>query len=316
MNVIRRPGGKTFLMFLFMVVAAGMLSAPVAVSEEAPAAEKTDETPVMHFKGMLPAEIPIPGDPRPYSASPYAAQIDKALAYMAFKDRDPNRMYWLVLLDYLQRRYMLHERYALKSTLAPHLKEEGLTGLGNFQRLVDPEFVVPEDVLQSAEPLEQLALRALYCDVYPIDDALFKEIAAKANEGMSPYVPTLGMAFLWLRENGCLNQNREEMLARDALAVCMRNHLREKGVYGYMTGQCLALLYALGHRQMVDEAWIEEIAGAQNADGGWPGILRQGVKGMSDGAATIHMLWALFEHALPEVRPMPLYVRTVPEPHE
>ena len=278
------------------------LFSPDVRAEETGAPEtvaQKDGTPVMRLVGMLPEVIPIPGDPRPYADSPYAEQIDRALAYMAYKDRDPNRLFWLVLLDHLQKRYWLHERYSLKSTHAPHLRDEPMGDLGNFHRLVDPEFKVDPETIASAESYERLALQALYCDLYPTDVSLLEEMHEVVRHGMSPFLPSVGMAFLWLRDNTCLSDDPKFMLVRDGLAVSLRNHLRYEGVATFMVGQSLAILFALGYSDMVNESWLKTIAEAQNADGGWPGINISEQKGASDGAATIHILWALLQHAMP-----------------
>jgi hypothetical protein len=301
---------KSWAFLKFLPVFIGIaLAIPMAFGEDQPLPDQTkpeEGVTVMRFKGMLPEVLPIPGDPRPYADSPYASQIDKALAYMAYKDRSPNRLFSLALLDYLQRRYGLHERYSLKITYASHLQGESAKDLGKFQRLIDPDFKIDEETILNSEPQERLALQALYYDLYPSQDTLLVEMKKYIDQGMSPFLPSIGFSFFWLRDNGFLASNRDYMLIRDGLAVAFRNHLRERGLDAYMVGQCLAFLFALGHSDMVEEIWLKTAAEAQNEDGGWPGGFISGQKGTSDDAATINILWALMQHALPNAPSTPM----------
>ena len=144
--------------FLFVVMMAFVMLAPDTAAEEASVSERDvpqkpsrEPAPVLRFKGGFPEQLPIPGDPRPYAGSPYATQIDKALAFLAFKDRDSNRNYRLVLLDYMQRKFGLHNRYSLKATRAPHLPDVSSEDLGNMKRLTDPDYMVEPSVIE--EPL-------------------------------------------------------------------------------------------------------------------------------------------------------------------
>jgi len=301
------------------VVLVLALLVPVAQAADAPAtAVETQKTaPVagpdtLRFKGGLPEVLPIPGDPRPYGDSAYAAQIDRALAYLAFKDRGPNRLFRMVLLDYLQRRFQLHERYSLHATTAPHLSGTEAEDLANFKRLTDPNFVVDASIIDGAEPMERLALRALYCDAHPQDPAFLDEIITEVNNGVQVFLPSLAMAYLWMRDNGCLVAEPKFFLFRDSLAVKFRNNLQQGGLFASMAPQSLAMLFALDHPEMVEELWMVKFAEAQNDDGGWPGKLIEGQKGMSDGMATVHVLWALLEHALPNNPRTPMLLPKAP----
>lgn len=300
-----------------------VLLVPAVFAEDAPApaAETQKTAPVagpdtLKFKGGLPEVLPIPGDPRPYADSACAGQIDRALAYLAFKDRGPNRLFHLVLLDYLQRRFQLHERYGLRATNAPHLRKDEAGDLANFKRMMDPQFVVDASVIDAAEPMEQLTLRALYCDVYPLEPAFLDEMNTALNEGPALFLPSLAMAYLWLRDNGCLVSEPKFLLVRDGLAVKFRNNLKQDGVSAYMAPQSLAMLFVLDHPEMVEELWMVKFGEAQNEDGGWPGRLIPGQKSASDGMATVHVLWALLEHALPNVPRIPLLPPKPPTPAE
>lgn len=289
------------------------LLVPVARAADAPAAAVGTQkaAPVagpdtLRLKGGLPEVLPIPGDPRPYGDSAYAAQIDRALAYLAFKDRGPNRLFRMVLLDYLQRRFQLHERYSLHATTAPHLSGAEAEDLANFKRLTDPNFIVEASVIDKAESVERLALRALYCDVYPQESGFLDEMNTEVNKGVPLFLPSLAMAYLWMRDNGCLVSEPKFFLFRDSLAVKFRNNLQQGGAFASMASQSLSMLFALDHPEMVEELWVVKFAEAQNDDGGWPGKLIEGQKGMSDGLATVHVLWALLEHALPNAPRVPM----------
>ncbi len=309
-----------FILGMFMLVMICGMPVPAVFAEETPAAATPDPQQSMpkptaesiRFKGGLPEVLPIPGDIRPYAKSPYATQIDKALAYLAFKDRDSNRNYRLVLWDDMQRKYGLPERYSLKATRAPHLLDDMKDDLGNMKRLTDPNFKVELSAIENASPLERIALRALYCDIYPVETTLLDEMNEMIQQGMSPFLPTLGIAYLFLRDHGCLKEDAKRMLVRDALAVKFRNHLRDNGLNAYMAGQALALLFEIGHGEMVEENWLTSIAKAQNKDGGWSVAPGSDDSGATNGMTTTHVLWALLEHALPDAPDTPLVRKAEP----
>ena len=140
----------------------GSVQSETSQAQEDTASKPEGSAYVLRLKGGIPEELPIPGDPRPYASSPYAEQIDKALAFLAFKDRDVNRLYRLVLLDYMQRKYCLHERYGLKSTYAAHRRDESMGDLGNLKRLIEPDFLVDKEVIDGCERVERIELSALY----------------------------------------------------------------------------------------------------------------------------------------------------------
>lgn len=292
--------------YVCLTCAIGMPAAVAAdVAEESPAGPR-ETTNTLRLKGGLPETIPIPGDIRPYAKSPYATQIDKALAFLAFKDRDSNRQYRLVLLDYMQRKYGLHERYSIQATRAPHLLDDQRDDLGNIKRLIEPDFKVERSVIKNAPPLERVALQALYCDVYPVEISLLDEMNEMIQKGMSPFLPTLGIAYLWLRDHGCFAGEPKLMLVRDALAVKFRNHLRDDGLNAYMAGQALALLFEVGHGEMVQEDWLATVANAQHEDGSWDLATAVNDAGKGNGMTTAHVLWALLEHAQPDAPDTPL----------
>lgn len=320
MDTKRVLSARRFPAALLMTAASLVLLVPSAFAADAPppaadapasAAGTQREAPqagpdAIRFKGGLPEVLPIPGDPRPYAESAYAAHIDRALAFLVYKDRGPNRLFRLVLLDHLQRRFQLHERYSLRATNAPHLQDPSSGDLANFKRLTDPQFVVEQSVIEKAEPMERLALRAMYCDTYPLEPTFLDEMNTEVNKGMSPFLPSVALAYLWLRDNACLTTEPKFMLVRDGLAVKFRNHLQKDGASAYMAAQSLALLYACDHREMVDLTWLVKIAEAQNEDGGWPALYIPDQKGASDGMATVHLLWALLEDALPNAPRIPM----------
>jgi hypothetical protein len=118
-------------------------------------------------------------------------------------------------------------------------------------------------------------------------------------EGMSPFLPTLAIAYLWLYDHRCFFGEPKLMLVRDALAVKFRNHLRDNGLNAPMSGQAMALLFEIGHGDMVEEDWLTTAAKAQNEDGSWDAALGGEGTGKVNGMTTTHMLWALLEHAQP-----------------
>ena len=291
----------------FVMLAPDTAAEEASVSErDVPQKPSREPAPVLRFKGGFPEQLPIPGDPRPYAGSPYATQIDKALAFLAFKDRDSNRNYRLVLLDYMQRKFGLHNRYSLKATRAPHLPDVSSEDLGNMKRLTDPDYMVEPSVIEEASPLEHIVLKALYCDIYPADTTFLDEMNGMVQEGMSPFLPTIAMAYLWLRDHRCFTGEPGLMLVRDALAIKFRNHLREGGLNAPMAGQALALLFELGHGEMVEEDWLTTAAKAQNEDGSWDAALGNPGSGRCNGMTTTHVLWALLEHAQPDAPDTPM----------
>ncbi len=298
------------VLLLGAVVAVGAVAAVAAATQEDAASAKETGAETITFKGLLPETLPIPGDPRPFKSSPYAEQIDKALAYMAFKNRDANRQVPLVILDYLQRRYGLHQRYSLSVQLAPHLTQAADMSVDErFLRLTQPGHHIDREVIEAEESHQRLLLRALYCCDYPMEEEILNDFDVMLKVDNDIMFVSVGVAYLWLQHNGCASGDTKYIRIRDEIAVKLRAMLRRGGASAELSHMALCILYGLGHGKMVEEDWIDALAKTQNEDGGWSTRHYPEQEVPSDGNATIHALWALLEHALPDAPQVPLLPR-------
>ena len=61
----------------------------------------------------------------------------------------------------------------------------------------------------------------------------------------------------------------------------------------------------MGCAASVEKAWLDDIAAAQQPDGGWANNF-DAEKGVTDGRPTVYALWALLESAMPDAPQTPM----------
>ncbi len=264
-------------------------------------------------------ETPPPEAPRrvitgPYAHSPYAEAIEDGLNFAATHDRHhPADWQIWAMLDYLQRKFNLDEKYAIANT-APEEKLD----LDNremavlFGRMTNPEYHVLREVLDATDsPINRTMARALYCDVYPVDAAFVEETLAVLDRESAPgnkladYIKTHYILSLhWMVENGCAEAFPQIAAARSRIADILVDIVeKEKGITD-LAFEAMAFLYYMGFQDRVSEAWVSQVAAMQLSNGGWvydPN--REGDE--AHGHPTVLATWVLLEHALPEAPDIP-----------
>lgn len=292
--------------FLGLLCAAGSVSAgETTVPATAPVTEATGN------------EWPWPGDPRPYEASPHAKSIDQALRFMLL-DNDPNRWLNLAVLDYLQRKFGLHPRYSINSMYVPAdqpwMKADEAVPFG---RLASPFHQHnPGDAPEDARDFVKAMVVGLYADRFPPPPDYVTRLRAEleANRGkggMHDYAVVYhALAFHWMMENNVAWKYEGGKGLRPEFANAMVEIITRNGPDKDVSFASMAFLQYMGFRSLVKPEWIDAVAAAQRSNGGW------GYKpdtGPSHGHPTMLALWALLEHALPDVPAVTWVQRTEEE---
>lgn len=117
------------------------------------------------------------------------------------------------------------------------------------------------------DPLDDIVLRSLYCDVYGYSDADFRVLGS-----LSPdrgYTDThVLLSLLFLRENGCFARPERDA----AIAHVSERVVRAAGedkIWSDLFSERVVFLYWAGEGERVKPEWISAIARAQQGDGGW-----------------------------------------------
>lgn len=125
---------------------------------------------------------------------------------------------------------------------------------------------------------DDVLMKALYCDQDSYDEVDW-HILLKMRDFVGGYADThsmLGMFFL--EGNGCGDPKRINQ-AKNDLAKSLIKALDSDQVFTDLYAERVACLYWGGYRHLVKPEWIEIIAKAQRADGGWadPGMVESRV---------------------------------------
>lgn len=258
------------------------------------------------LKGGVPEKFPFPDDPRPYLNSPYAEKMDKALAYVIYKNRDVNRLYSLLLMDYLQRKFGLHERYALKATFAPHLRDESdKLDEVKYGRFLNANHTIEASVIEEASEQEKAVLKALYCDQYPMSEKDMQAFYDLADQGLTFQLFQCANSYIWMRDKGCAKGSEKLQNTKEITAAKLRRLIMDNAVDATPEYMAVGFLYGLGKADLVQEEWIAAIANHQRPDGGWASQYQEDHSGQGMLDATVFALWALLEHALPDMPDTP-----------
>lgn len=260
----------------------------------------------LRIVGGIPDTLPIPGDARPYAESRYAKEIDRALAFMVFKCRESGRWIWYVLLDYLQRQYDLPERYSFEFTASSVVMTEENDLRDRLLRMSDPAFMLPLEKIEESSGAEYFLQRALYCKDYPIEDELVAQMADFVADESNYVVSPVAFAAVIMRQGQCVANTRNYMRLRGTLGVLYRERLTKEGIRNAFSAEALAMLKLLKYEKMLQENWLPEAVSYQNEDGGWADVFRRSNPGSSAPRATLFMLWAMLQDAMPDVEEVPL----------
>lgn len=254
-----------------------------------------------------PPATTAPADPalpaRPYANSPDAAAIDAALAYL-LRHAEQERPSWQVyaLLDYLQRRFGLDEKYRIETAFSREVwPEYDLEMAALFGRLTDNAFLA-DTARFPKEPadLNRFLAGALYCDQYPVGAAFIQQLLAlyRADRARPApgYIAThVILACQWLRELGCDRAFPELDAERSGFADLLETIVNRENAETDIAFEAMMLLYYLGEGGRVWGAWVDTLRRLQRPSGAW-GYRPEDA---DHGHPTVLALWVLLEQALP-----------------
>jgi len=250
--------------------------------------------------------IPAPADPRPHADSPYAAHIDKGLGFLLLRDRNYFRWIHYAVLDYLQRKFALHPRYAITTSFAPYLQHDADLKIPQmFGRMINKEHAIDTEVLKDIpDLLERAMLRAMYCDRLPVDQPFVEEVIAGLDQG--GYIAThMILSGQWLRENGCAEAFPLLADTGPRFAEILCSLAAQDGSQTDLAYEAMAFLCYIGRRDLLREEWVAALAAAQHPNGGWAYQFDPARPQDAHGHPTALALWVLLEHAIPDAVRIP-----------
>jgi hypothetical protein len=157
-----------------------------------------------------------------------------------------------------------------------------------FGRLLDPQYRISAAQLASAEELDSVTVPALYCDVFPLDTAVYFPIL-RGELSASGYRSTHALlCYVWMKANGCLDAATLGKWRAQMVRPNLDMIRQSPGYWSDLNIEAAALIRAAG--ESYPEDWVAGIVKAQRSDGGWP-IFPDGDR--SDPHATILALWFL-----------------------
>lgn len=276
------------LLFLALAIAGGF-----TLLREPPASSSSPAS-------ALPPSAPA----RPYAGSPDAAAIDAALDFL-LRHEEQERPSWQVyaLLDYLQRRFGLDEKYCIENAFPRAVwPDYDLEMAALFGRLTDSGFRVEKRLL-SKDPndLNYLLAGSLYCDQHPVDAAFIQQLLdlyeADCARSAPGYIAThVILACQWLRELGCDRPFPQLEAAWPGFADLLEIIINREHAETDLAFEAIMLLYYIGEGQRVWDAWVDTVRALQRPTGAW-GYRPEHA---DHGHPTVLALWVLLEQALPE----------------
>lgn len=157
----------------------------------------------------------------------------------------------------------------------------------SFKRLIDPTFVLPHRLLQSAEEEDAFTLIALYCDQLKPDSGTFFPILRREMVTGDYRLTHALLAYVWLAEHHCFSSGEMQFLKEELISSNYRLVARFPDWIDLKI-ESAALLQASGEE--LPEVWVKDLIGAQQVDGGWRKDKHQS---QSEGHATLLALWLL-----------------------
>lgn len=238
---------------------------------------------------------------RPYAHDPHARAIDAGLAFLV-RHHKAHQPSWQVyaLLDFLQRRFGLDERYTIKNTLAqielPEHEQHMATLMG---RIADPNYRVGHNqIVQEENELTRLMAEALYCDTYPPDPTYPDRLMALYNtgglDGLAGYIKThVILCFQWLREYGCDSAFPNLQIPWQTFADSLTAIIEREQAATDLAFESMAFLYYMGAAERVREEWITRLLALQRYSGAWGYTPND----RDHAHPTVLAVWVLLEHA-------------------
>jgi len=247
--------------------------------------------------------LPLPAPGRPYAGSPNAAAIDAALGFLLRHEKQ-ERPSWQVyaLLDYLQRRFGLDEKYRIENAFPREVwPEYDLEMAALFGRLADNTFR-GDVALLPREPadLNRFLAGSLYCDQHPVDAAFIQQLLdlyeADCARPAPGYIAThVILACQWLRELGCDQGFPELETQWSGFPGLLETIINRENAETDLAFEAIMLLYYMGEGDRVWDAWVDIVRRLQRPTGAW-GYRPEDA---DHGHPTVLALWVLLEQALP-----------------
>ncbi len=305
-------------------VSPGALAAENSANPPDAAAAAPSGAAPPNFKSRImrmPEDFPWPGDPRPYADSPLAPHIDRALWFM-LNDRAAARWTHIAILDFLRRRFGLHDRYSAAVQLVPDL---GVTitpvEQERYYRLTEPGFRYQGTIPDRLDTMDDFMTAALYCDVMPIPQDTIAQMLAKLREvdalphgtRMGPFkmlvdyfYPHLALALQWMLEKQCVPDPTGLKDLREGLVRSLEGLIAREGPDTDLGIEAMAMLCYLRMPGRVKPAWVERMLAAQLPDGGWANAYDLNAPELvSNGHTTVLALWVMLETAVPRINDVP-----------
>ncbi len=241
-----------------------------------------------------PQKIIVSPKPLPATATTATEAVAKGIDYLRTA---PWGMEHVYLYTYLQSQFAWPDIPAQARTI---YVRDSLTRKGDaqalvvlhemdlFGRLLDPQYRISAAQLESAEELDSVTVPALYCDVFPLDTAIYFPIL-RGELSASGYRSTHALlCYVWIKANECLDAATlgrwRGPMARPNLEMIHK----APNYWSDLNIEAAALIRAAG--EPYPEDWVTGVVNAQRKDGGWS-IFPDGDR--SDPHATILALWFL-----------------------
>ena len=306
--------------------------------EEAPEPE-TEEEALAPDDGVS----PFTPQTRPYADSVYAEAIDAGLIFMAENVDNRHACDWTdyTLLDYLQRKFeldswfaalelvdvdSLHDDQAAFATLharmvlpdfdleAAQVPFELVGWFSDYEPAPDEPYITPAAFEHLPDGMLQVMLRAMYCDVEPVNEFFGSNLlrmARTANYLGEPnnfdgYVAAhMALSWQWMRELGCAEALQSLENAEGYLSDILVEIVEDQGFITDLAIEAMAILFYIGHGDRVEDEWIEAVANTQLPNGAWDRQAGTDNPEQPKCHPTVLALWVLLEDALPDADDIP-----------
>jgi hypothetical protein len=210
--------------------------------------------------------VPLLLHPAPTPPDALQRAVAKAID---FESREPDDPYALLMHDVMHRRFGIAEFADALQRYDQILAEnpDGAPLLRVFRRIADHDNPLQAGDLEELwHEGDRLIVPALYCDRMglPHDYPAMLQQAANLGDYMLPHVL---MAWIWIQENGCEVPLPDGFI--EAVYSANAALIGNDQVVDELELEAAAFLHLAGQGALVDDAFVERVIEAQNADGGW-----------------------------------------------
>ncbi|MCB0754229.1 MAG: hypothetical protein H6603_05660 [Flavobacteriales bacterium] len=163
-----------------------------------------------------------------------------------------------------------------------------------FLRLVDGvEPSVDSTIFSKAgSAIDQVTLRSIYCDRYPLPNSFLDTLKAASEKGKYSLTHALWSLQL-IQENGCLKGFQGEKKVADEIARKVSNMVNEASFKNDIAIEGICFLYGMNRTDLINPSWINIIIGHQSSDGGF---YRTAKNSMTNSKTTVLALWCMLEY--------------------